>query len=419
MDLRKRGLTYSEIAKKMNRSLGAIDHALRGSSKIKSRFFDQFDQSSEEIEKNQRPQETQEVGAKVCGSGDSLTAESTTKDIRTLEQLIDRCEIDLNKWSVETWRANVWQVGVKGDDGHIYKENLYQVKANLKKIPITIKDIEDLFNSCSIVSADKAPYRRKKKGGKLLEISIPDIHLGKLCWSEETGGENYDTNEAVARFKDAIDDLVTRIKPEDVSEILLPLGNDMLNTDGKENETSNGTPQAEDSRWQKSFKKACELCTWAINRCLEVAPVNVLIVPGNHDQERSYYLGCFLEAMFSGRQDVEINNAPTERKYRRFGNTLIGFTHGDRIKLKDLIALAQNEQRKAWGESKYCEWHLGHLHRESVMEDGGVIARVIPSLCPPDAWHAKHGYVMAIPAAQAFVYDDESGLESIFYHRVG
>lgn len=358
----------------------------------------------------------------VVGTDDALVAEACTEDIKTLEQLVEACNIDLEKWQVERWTANTWQVGVKTFDAdgnaEVVTKNLWQVKANLKLKPITQADIQELFSSFAPYVSTPLKYS-VADGSKLLEVSIPDLHLGKLCWGDETGHGNYDTAEAMTRFKNAVDDLLSKVDPDDVSEILFPIGNDALNVDSKNNETANGTPQTEDGRWQKSFKKACELSTWAINRCLEIAPVRVPIVPGNHDTERSYYLGCFLEAKFGDNENVLVNNSPTERKYCRFGNTLIGFTHGDRIKLKDLISLAQNEQRKAWGETKYCEWHLGHLHRESVMEDGGVIARVIPSLCPPDAWHAKHGFVMAIPAAQSFVYDGEKGLEAIHYHRVG
>ena len=353
----------------------------------------------------------------VTGTEDSMVAEACTEEIRTLEDLVRVCNIDLEKWQIERWTANTWPVGTKVGE-EIVTRNLYQVKAQLKLKPISQSDIQDLFASCAPYISTPLRYS-VAEGNKLLEVSIPDLHLGKLCWGKETGHDDYDTNEAISRFKNAVDDLLSRVDPDDVSEILFPIGNDMMNSDGKEMETSNGTIQSEDSRWQKSFQKACELSTWAINRCMEIAPVRVPIVLGNHDTERSFYLGCFLQAMFNGKDNIEIENNPTERKYCRFGNTLLCFTHGDRIKLKDLIVVAQNEQRKAWGETTFCELHLGHLHRESVMEEGGVIARVIPSLCPPDAWHSKHGFVFAVPAAQAFVYDEKKGLESIFYHRVG
>jgi predicted phosphodiesterase len=412
--MKESGMTYAEISKKVKRTVGSLDHALRASSKVRARLFHVFEP---EVDMPIKTPEGTESGAKTYGNEDYMVAESTTRDIKTLEQLIERCEIDLSRWSIESWRANVWQVGVKQDDGKVRKENLYQVKANLKKIPLTREQVTSIFQECLRQPTEVKYLHARNKGTKTLEISIPDLHLGKLAWEDETGHANYDSEEAERVFKLAVEDLITRVDPEDIKEIILPIGNDYFNVDSKENMTANGTPQNEDGRWQKSFRKGCQLATWAIKICSVVAPVKVIIVSGNHDTERCFYLGEFLSACFSENKNVEIDNSPTERKYCQVGSTLLCFTHGDRIKLKDLTHLAQVERRELWGQTKYCEWHLGHLHRESTMEEGGVIARVIPSLCPPDAWHSKSGYVMANRGAQAFLYDGDTGLECIFYHR--
>jgi transposase-like protein len=411
--LRSEGLLMSEIAEHLDRSPSSVSNFLWAYHNNQQKEPTPTTSSGNgDVPKAQTKNPT------ITVENDNAVLESCTEDIRTLDQLIQVCDIDMTLWDVERWTANTWQVGVKIED-RVVAKNLFQVKAFLKKKAVTIEDVKSMFALCSAPFVSREPIRKKNKGRKLLEISVPDIHLGKLCWGQETGGADYDTKEAIDRFKNAVESLISREDPSDIQDILLPIGNDFYNSDGKENETSNGTPQDTDSRWQKNFKKGCELATWAINRCLKVAPVRVPIVAGNHDTEKSYYLGCFLEAKFGENKNVEINNAPTERKYCRFGNTIIGFTHGDRMKLKDLVSLVQNEQRRAWGESKFCEWHLGHLHRESTIEESGVIARVIPSLCPPDAWHARKGFVTNVPAAQAFVYDAELGIERIHYFRLG
>ena len=418
--LRESGLSMSEIGEHLDRSkssvsnfLWALNNEEADSLEIPSSFNYLTPKEAEVKEKvaaYKRPT--------VTGTDEGLVAESCSYEIQTLEQLVRACNIDLEKWQVDRWTANTWQVGTKiGDE--VVTKNLWQVKAIMKLRPVSVSDIKDIFASCSAPFVSKEARRPKNEGRKLLEISVPDIHLGKLCWGQETGGVDYNTEEAIDRFQNAVESLITREDPDDISEILLPIGNDFFHTDGKEGETSNGTPQDTDTRWQRNFKRGCELATWAISRCLQVAPVRVPVVAGNHDLEKSYYLGCFLEARFGENKNVEINNAPTERKYCRFGNTMIGFAHGDKIKLKDLVALAQNEQRKAWGETRWFEWHLGHLHKESTLEEGGVVARIIPSLCPPDAWHAGKGYVMNTPAAQAFIYDGELGLERIHFFRLG
>lgn len=408
LKLKQGGYTYKQIAKKIGRSEGSVDHALRPSSKLFENFecFYNID--------------TPKKSASCTGDDDGLDAESVSENIKTLEDLIRECNIDLKKWQVERWTANTWPVGMKGKNDEVITKNLYQVKASLKKNDLNKQNLSSIFASCLIgLTASNAMKKSvHKKGDKVLEISIPDLHLGKLAWEEETGHKNYDSNEAINSFKKAVQDFLDKTSHEDISEIILPIGNDFFNVNNKENTTGNGTPQSEDSRWQKSFRRGCELSTWAINQCHAVAPVRVIIVAGNHDIERTFYLGEFLNAFFRQTKTIHIDNSATSRKYYRVGNTLLCFTHGDKIKLNQLTRIAQIEQRELWGNTKYCEWHLGHLHRESSMEEGGVVARVIPSLSTPDAWHSNSGYVTSNRGAQAFLYDKNKGLECIYYHRV-
>jgi len=414
-DYKNNGLTYDQIAKKLMRSFSSVEHALRPSSNLFDKFTDSLEYAKEVLPVDKKQNKT-----RCVGNENEMEAESVTEDIKTLEDLIGACNIDLKKWQIERWTANTWPVGMKSKDGDVITKNLYQVKAQLKRNQLTQEKISDIFNSC--ISGIKSSITSTKKhnisGGKVFEISIPDLHLGKLAWEEETGHSNYNSGEAIVRFKSALLDFLDKVKNEKISEIILPIGNDFFNVNNKENTTGNGTPQNEDSRWQKSFRRGCKLSTWAINQCNSVAPVKVIIVPGNHDIERTFYLGEFLGAFFKGFKTVSIDNAATARKYHAVGNTLLCFTHGDKIKLNQLTRIAQVEQRELWGKTVYCEWHLGHLHRESSIEEGGVIARVIPSLSPPDAWHSNSGYVTSNRCAQAFLYDKNKGLECIYYHRV-
>src|SRR5690606_23785929 len=61
----------------------------------------------------------------------------------------------------------------------------------------------------------------------LLEISLFDLHFGKLGWAGEVG-ENFDTKIAYARFIDAINNLLQRAQGFQVSKILFPIGNDFF-----------------------------------------------------------------------------------------------------------------------------------------------------------------------------------------------
>lgn len=54
--------------------------------------------------------------------------------IRTLDEIIKQCNVDLSIWNVDRHVINKWEVGIKDEDGHIIVEPLYQVKVWLSKI---------------------------------------------------------------------------------------------------------------------------------------------------------------------------------------------------------------------------------------------------------------------------------------------
>jgi predicted phosphodiesterase len=248
----------------------------------------------------------------------------------------------------------------------------------------------------------------------MVEFALPDLHLGKLAWSEETGHGNWDLKIAENVYKEAIEDLLSR-SPE-AEEAWLIVGNDFFNVDNDAGTTTAGTPQDEDGRWQKTFKKGKEILLWSIGRLRKkYSKVKVIVVYGNHDKQRTYYVGEVLAEAAKSMTGVEVDNRPLDRKFFQWGDTGLGFTHGDRIKVRDLAHLVQNEARQIWGNTKRFELHLGHLHQDIVKSLGGVTVRWIPALCPPDAWHSKSGYTMSEKAAMLFEYD-QSGMKNLYVH---
>jgi hypothetical protein len=77
--------------------------------------------------------------------------------------------------------------------------------------------------------------------------------------------------------------------------------------------------------------------------CVQVAPVDVLIVPGNHDRERMFYAGAALECWYHGSPNVLVDNGAQLRKYYSLGKNLIGFTHGSEEKFTMLPGIMAHE----------------------------------------------------------------------------
>lgn len=374
---------------------------------------------------------------KFSSNGNEAEVEMNTRSnytedhIKTLEQLLEKAKVDMDVWHVKDFLVNKWDVTLKENDVAKTYEN-FQVKARLERLVEVFrfkqaaeifKDMIDNYEPPVLVVNHDFDVKTSNENN-LLEISIFDLHLGKLAWAGETG-ENYDTKIARKRFLEAIEMLLNRSGGFDIDRILFPIGNDFFNSDTIFNTTTAGTPQDEDLRWQKTYKVGIQLLVDAINILKQVGvPVDVIVIPGNHDFERSFYMGEFLDAWFRNDTQVNINNSANPRKYYRYGEVLLGFTHGSEEKEMALpmIMASDKESKPMWSDTKFHEWHLGHVHRKknityggadknkTLTEDLGVTVRYLSSLTGTEEWHNKKGFIGNIKAADAFVWNDETGL---------
>lgn len=250
----------------------------------------------------------------------------------------------------------------------------------------------------------------------MLEIPIVDLHLDKLSWEPETNNE-YNSDIAKERFISVINDVLERTEDKEFEKVLFPIGNDFFHYDDIEGHTTFGTKQTIGGRWQKMFIDGVELLVAAIKQLANTCPtVDVFLVPGNHDKQTSFYALMYLSAYFNNTTTVEVDISPKTRKYRKFGSNLLGFTHMDKEK-KRIFGNMQVEVPKLWGETKYREWHGGHLHSEQVEEKNGVIVRNLSSVTANDDWHYEKGY-LSQPKSQSFIWHKEKGLQNILITNI-
>lgn len=348
--------------------------------------------------------------------------------IATVEELLEKAAVDLAVWEVERYVVNQWEVGAKDDSGAIQVEPLYQIKAWLRrKRGLNSGELRDALLADLREHAPVYPKYRAKPASSaphLLELCLFDPHFGKFAWGKETG-EDYDLRIASERFLWAVETLLERARGFPVERILFPVGNDAIHADNAENTTTRGTRQDVDTRWFKLFRTARLVYQQAIDRCMEVAPVDVIVVPGNHDQQSALALGEVLDAQYSKTERVQVIGGPRLRKYYPYGRALIGFTHGSEEKPGSLPLLMATEAPELWAGSEYREWHTGHWHKRKetqfvgVDEHNGVRVRVISSLAGTDAWHFSQGYTQGWKAAEAFVWSPDQGLVGQFSANLG
>src|SRR5690606_5352658 len=108
-----------------------------------------------------------------------------------------------------------------------------------------------------------------------------------------------------------------------------------------------------------------------------------------------------LRGYWSNEPRISIDTSPTANLKHRFGNVLIGLTHGDRLRgrfgkksmgAQDLLAVMANDWAKDWGECEHRYGFQGHVHSSNRIEATGGILESVQTLASTDAWHAAQIY---------------------------
>lgn len=349
--------------------------------------------------------------------GDTAQVQKLTKHrVRTLADLVAVCQIDTDEWVIDRWQCGAYEGQSKDTKTSVVTVTpMFSVRAWLRRnrpIIETKAEIKALFEDAA-KRLPAAPFvKRAAKGDYMLELMIPDLHLGKLAWAPETGYQNYDSKIAGAVFREAVEVLVARTASLAFGRVVFPVGNDLFHSDTKQGTTTKGTPLDNDGRFQKMYSTGRRMIVEAIERLRQIAPVEVVMVPGNHDAVANFCLGDSLECWFRNTKDVMVRNSPSPRKYVQHGQNMILFSHGDLGKRADWPLLMATEQPEMFGATRHRETHTGHTHKTQVDEKMGVRVRTFSALCAADSWHSENLFVGNARQADALVWHPREGIVS-------
>lgn len=326
---------------------------------------------------------------------------------------------DPSVWEFVYVTTSTWQQHTKEQS----TKQLYSVKYKIKPLTKEGLSLEDALEIAK-KEFQKAiiPLNLPKKAknvelddNKMLEIPGIELHLGKMAWSGDTG-EDYDKNIAQDRFYHILEEINSQQEVEKCGKCLLCIGNDFFNSDTINATTTKGTPQTNDLRWKKMFLLGLQMYKDMLLSLREqFNEIEVRLVSGNHDEMASFYLYMALSQFFSEDNVIKFSDNYKQVQCCVFGKNLIAFSHGD-SNLKRLIKSIPIEFYKEWGSTIYKELHLGHLHKEVVVDDeSGMITRRIGSPTGTDQWHYEERFIGSTQKAQTFVWDKEKGLKCINY----
>jgi hypothetical protein len=328
--------------------------------------------------------------------------------------------------------GHAWKVA-KGEDGNGYSLFIVNRKGEDEE------NIEDAIDAaCDRMSvSSKVTYKPKYDGGNhLLVITPADIHMGKLAEAMETG-DTYTRSIAEARTKEGVSGLLEMTKGFGLEYITINTGNDSLHVDNSKSTTTAGTPQDTHGSIFTMFDAMFDTWVWVIDTAAKYAPVHVVFDPSNHPWVSDWMLNRAVMAWFKNDQRVTFDvkmNSIRHRKYQVYGINLIGYSHGDGAKEKDLPNIMQYECREWWGKTQRGYWLIKHKHHKdaktiglsgfqqekdhagvTVIKSGdmqldkNVSVEIVRSPSATDGWHDRKGYVGAIQAVECFLFHSERG----------
>lgn len=374
-------------------------------------------------------EQTVEEAKRSFGESVSINKDGSTTSARLIEmdetqQKDPHCVLKLHGFDPERWDI----VSAKNNLRQTGKHSLYASYLTVrpkKEDEWSFDRIERFYKKLdreysSPVTNDTKQVResilKSRTGGKMLLINIADLHMN-LQSSMLSAGNEYNCDIAEALFFRVLGDIIARTSIYDFDKIIFCIGGDMLNGDGLSGCTSKGTQQDSDIHYYDAYERLCSMTIKAIDMLKNSSPIiDVIYVPGNHDEATGFKLAMFVDAWFRNDDGVHVDYSPLPRKYTVYGKTLLCFAHdGDAKKLPALIA---DEARQYWSYVNTTEVFLQHLHSEQIlMEDNNIRIQRMPTISAKSKWANDNGF-NSKRQCKSFVFDEDDGLTDVIYTNI-
>jgi hypothetical protein len=329
---------------------------------------------------------------------------------------------------------------------HGYNPNCFKITSSQhKQWNIGSKDTKTLYSSCVkvkpivpdfdpewiqnaidnlTVNIDLPTYERQTNdNGKIVEVNFADVHLGKYVNTLVSNGE-YNLDIAIELYQKSIQKAIEYTSHLEIDRIVYVLGQDMVNVDNIQGTTTKGTPQKTPTFYQELYERSFDCIFNTCEMLRKVAPLDIVYVKGNHDKQVSFDIIYGINKIYEQKKkdgldiDVTVDYSLKQRKYKQFGDVLIGYSHGEE-EGKNIYDCMQNDVPELW-HSKYRYFHLSHIHKERNMlktkdEIGGVLFQWLGSLSGTCEWTYGKGFVGSQRKGHVFVYDKQDGVECEFF----
>lgn len=235
-----------------------------------------------------------------------------------------------------------------------------------------------------------------------------DVHLGLLTWEPEVGAD-WNLEIGTQKLQQAYDYLF-EASPASKVGIVLDLG-DLTEADDFSNLTPHGkNPLDTDSRYPKVLRAAYQSLIYAVNKALEKHElVYFYNISGNHDVSSGHAVREVIIQVFRDNPRVIVDPSPSPIKYHQHGKTLLGFAHGDGLKMIRAGEVMAHDCQQIFSETEERFFHFGHFHVDSVRDSSICRSESHRNLPPTNAWAFHKGYRRGCGTMKSITYSNTLG----------
>lgn len=312
----------------------------------------------------------------------------------------------------------------RGQTWHKHNPQTQKWTYSISVLPVK-QEIQDLINHTQQFTEFLTTYKPEpiiyefvdkifSKDDAILIFPKQDAHFNKY--------DIYGNNNIHDRFTEietkTIEILLEASLFNTIEKTTYIVGSDQFNSEWTQL-TTKGTPQTNILNYQDSFKLICDHEISIIENILAVSKgVEILFIPGNHDEYVGWHLVNFLSAYYRNNDKVLINDQVFNTKFERYSNSGIMFNHGDVIKPKDLALHFPLQFKEEWSKCDNYYIFTGDKHVEKSIDFNGINFYQVPALSQATGkWDNKHLYE-ARPEMQAFLIKKDKYLTNIFKRKL-
>jgi len=273
---------------------------------------------------------------------------------------------------------------------------------NLEKIFLNLKTNKNKINIQPL---------QYKQNGKILIFAPSDFHYNLLSEKLATGNE-YNLEIAENIYYYILNDVINRVKGKHFEKVLFVVGNDFITADNINGTTNHGTQQDICTDWFNIIARATQLIVDGVDILSNIAPVDVVYVPSNHDAHSMFGIIQTINAYYRNDNNVSVDCSPLPRKYYKFGSTLLALSHD--IKVKNALQIITSEAKDMWSGCEHIVLLLAHLHQSMVYEKQGYLEIMrLPCCSGFSRWSNDKGYIQTEKKNQSLIIDKEYGIIDI------